>query len=547
MVLTYKRMQPTNAIIDRLEQLNAIGIALSAERDPTRLLEQILVGAKELTNADGGTVYRVSEDGQHLHFEIIRNDSLNLAMGGTSGMPISFPPVPLILADGQPNHSSVVAHTVLNRATVNIADAYRAEGFDFSGTRAFDQRTGYRSTSFLTVPMANHENEIVGVLQLINARDDAGQVVSFSAADQKLAESLASQAATAATKHELIEGMRELFESFIKLIATAIDEKSPYTGGHCRRVPELTMMLAEAAHRITVGPLASFTMTDADRYELRIAGWLHDCGKITTPEWVMDKATKLSAIHDRIDLLATRFACAKAQAEVAMLRAIAAGGDPRTLTAMRDDAARQLDDDLAFLRRANTGSEFMRPEDQQRVRNLARRTWIAPDGTVQPLLTADEIKHLTIAKGTLTEDERKIINHHIVATIRMLESLPYPKHLKRVPEFAGGHHERMDGRGYPKGLTRTEMSVQARAMGIADVFEALTAGDRPYKKAFTLSQALAILGKMKLEGHLDPDLFDVFIRERVWQQYAERFLPTEQIDAVDPMAIPGFTGLVPTP
>ena len=528
-------------LIQRLEHLNAIGIALSAERDPTRLLEQILVGAKELTNADGGTVYRVSEDGQSLRFEIIRNDTLKLAMGGTSGMPISFPPVSLV-RDGEQNHSSVVAHAVLTRSTVNIADAYRAEGFDFTGTRAFDQRTGYRSVSFLTVPMANHENEIVGVLQLINARDADGHVVPFSAADQKLAESLASQAATAATKHELIEGMRELFESFVKLVATAIDEKSPYTGGHCRRVPELTMMLAEAASRTTTGPLASFTMSDADRYELRIAGWLHDCGKVTTPEWVMDKATKLSAIHDRIDLVATRFACAKAQAEITTLRAVAGGADPRASQAACDDAVRQLDEDLVFLRKTNTGGEFMKPEDQQRVRDIARRTWTAPDGTVQPLLTTDEVKNLVIAKGTLTDDERKIINHHIVATIRMLESLPYPKHLKRVPEYAGGHHERMDGRGYPKGLTIDEMSVQARVMGIADVFEALTAGDRPYKKAFTLSQALNILGKMKLDGHIDPNLFDVFVRERVWQEYATRFLSGEQVDVVDLAKIPGFGG-----
>ena len=197
-------------------------------------------------------------------------------------------------------------------------------------------------------------------------------------------------------------------------------------------------------------------------------------------------------------------------------------------------------DDLAFLRRCNTGGESMRPEDQARVRAIAERTWLAMDGTRQPLLTADEVDNLCIAKGTLLPREREIINHHIVATIRMLESLPFPRHLRRVPEFAGGHHERMDGKGYPKRLTRTEMSVQARVMGIADVFEALTAGDRPYKKAMTLSQALAILGRMRQDGHIDPDLFDVFVRSRVWLDYARRFLRPEQIDDVDMAAIPGF-------
>jgi len=530
-------------LIDRLQQLNAIGIALSSEADPERLIEQILLGAKELTGADAGTVYQMAEDGRSLTFQIIRNDTLGLAMGGSSRLPITFPPVPLYRADGSPNHASVVAHAVLSRSTVNIADAYRAEGFDFSGTRTFDERTGYRSVSFLAVPMENHEGEIIGVLQLINARDDSGQVVPFAVADQKLAESLASQAATALTKHELIGGMRALFEAFIKLIATAIDEKSPYTGGHCRRVPELTMLLAEAAAQAAHGPLADFQMSDADRYELKIAAWLHDCGKVTTPEWVIDKATKLSAITDRIEIIATRFAAAKAQAEVIYCRGLLAGGDARALKASYTIVVTELTEALEFLRRMNTGAEYMQPEHQQQVRDLGQRTWIGPDDEIQPLLTSDEVRHLTIAKGTLTEDERKIINHHIVATIRMLESLPYPKHLRRVPEFAGGHHERMDGRGYPKGLTRDQMSVQARVMGIADIFEALTARDRPYKKAYTLSQALTILGKMKLDGHIDPDLFDIFIASRVWLTYAERFLDAEQLDEVVVENLPGYATL----
>jgi hypothetical protein len=284
-------------------------------------------------------------------------------------------------------------------------------------------------------------------------------------------------------------------------------------------------------------------MSEGDRLELRLAGWIHDCGKITTPEWVMDKATKLSALHDRISVVETRFAALKRDAEISMLRAIIAGTDRGAAETIHKAECARLDDDLAFLRRTNIGGEAMRPEDQQRVRDLAARTWTAPDGTTQPVLSADEVKHLTIAKGTLTPEERGIINHHIVATIRMLEALPYPKHLRRIPEFAGGHHERMDGKGYPKGLKREQMSVQARVMGIADVFEALTAGDRPYKKAMPLSQALTILGRMKLDGHIDPDLFDVFINDGVWLDYAKRFLPPEQIDAVDVTRLPGYQPL----
>jgi hypothetical protein len=303
------------------------------------------------------------------------------------------------------------------------------------------------------------------------------------------------------------------------------------------------MMLAEAAARAPRGAIAGFTMSERDRYELRIAGWLHDCGKITTPEWVMDKATKLSALYDRISLVETRFAALKRDAEITMLRAVVAGAERSASEATYKTECARLDDDLTFLRRINFGGEAMRPEDQQRVRDLATRTWTAPDGTTQPILSVDEVKHLTIAKGTLTPEERGIINHHIIATIKMLEALPYPKHLRHIPEFAGGHHERMDGKGYPKGLKREQMSVQARVMGIADVFEALTAGDRPYKKAMPLSQALTILGRMKLDGHIDPDLFDVFINEGVWLDYAKRFLPPEQIDAVDVTTLPGFQSL----
>jgi HD-GYP domain-containing protein (c-di-GMP phosphodiesterase class II) len=501
----------------RITLLTEVGLALSTDSNPRELVERILQAAMELTRSDGGTVYTVGVD--RLRFEIIHNQSMGIHAGVSGVRPVPLPDVPLHLGDGLENHASVVAHCVLTGATINIPDAYAAPGFDFAGTRAFDARNNYRTTSVLVVPMRDHEGVITGALQLINARDAGGTSIPFTGADQALVESLASQAATARTKHQLIEDQRELFESFIRLIATAIDEKSPYTGGHCRRVPELTMMLAEAAARTPRGELAGFAMDERDRYELRIAAWLHDCGKITTPEWVMDKATKLSAIHDRIELVATRFAAAAAQ-------------DPLQ--------AAQLADDLAFLRRANTGGEFMRPEDQARVRAIATRTWAALDGTVQPLLSADEVDNLCIAKGTLLPREREIINHHIVATIKMLESLPFPRPLKRVPEYAGGHHERMDGKGYPKGLTRAQMSVQARVMGIADIFEALTAGDRPYKKAMTLSQALAILGRMKLDGHVDPDLFDVFVRERVWLDYAKRFLREEQLDEVDLARIPGF-------
>jgi HD-GYP domain-containing protein (c-di-GMP phosphodiesterase class II) len=516
----------------RLEQLNAIGASLSAERDIDRLLEAILTAAKTITRADGGTLYRVTEE-RTLRFEIVRTSSLKYYLGGTTGNPVPFYPIQLH-KDGKPNHSMVAAYAALTGKTVNIADAYAADGFDFSGTRAFDSKTGYRSKSFLTVPMRNHEREIIGVLQLINAQDPrSGEIVAFSASDQRLAESLASQAAIALTNRMLINQLEQLFESFINLINTAIDEKSPYTGGHCQRVPQLTMMLAEAVNETREGPLAQFSMNDKDRYELKIAGLLHDCGKVTTPVHVVDKATKLETIYDRVHLIDTRFEILKRDVEMECLK--------KTINEKQmRDRLRELDDDRRFLHACNIGGERMRDEDVARVRRIADYRWRDITGHEAKFLTDDEMKNLTIRAGTLTDDERKVINHHIVATIKMLEALPWPRHLTKVPEYAGGHHERMDGKGYPKGLLREQMSVQARCMGIADIFEALTAKDRPYKKGKTLSESLEILGRMKLNNHVDPDLFDIFVRRQVYRRYAEMFLDPEQIDAVDESRIPGY-------
>ena len=537
----------TDDLFRRLEQLNEVGAALSKERDINRLLESILVAAKNITHADGGTLYRMTEERKHLRFEIMRTDTLGIALGGTTGNPITLPDLPLHNEKGEPNNAMVAAYAAINDKTVNIADAYTEAGFDFSGTRKFDAGTGYRSQSFLTVPMKNHENEIIGVLQLINSVDAGTKKVgAFSASDQRLAESLASQAAIALTNRQLISQLEALFESFINLINLAIDEKSPYTGGHCQRVPALTMMLAEAVNDTESGPLADFRMSDKDRYELKIAGLLHDCGKVTTPVHVVDKATKLQTIFDRIHLIDTRFEVLKRDAQIATLsqilesRAAKDSTHEQMLWSECEKTLEKLDEEREFLRRCNIGSEAMRPNDQQRVRDIGtKRKWRNVEAVEANFLSAEEIENLTIRAGTLTAAERETINHHIVATIKMLEQLPWPSHLKNVTEYAGGHHERMDGKGYPKGLTRDQMSVQARIMGIADIFEALTARDRPYKQGMKLSQALGILRKFSDGGHIDPDLFRVFVEKKIYQKYAELFLNPHQIDEIDEADILG--------
>jgi HD-GYP domain-containing protein (c-di-GMP phosphodiesterase class II) len=538
-------MHSSDNLIHRLKELNEIGIALSQQRDLDSLLEIILLAAKRITNADAGTLYLYQAEQQILRFEIVRNDTQKTAMGGTSGVAIRYDPVRLYDDEGNPNHAMVVSHAALTGETINIPDAYAAEGFDFSGTKRYDAKHGYRSHSFLTVPMRNHEDELIGVLQLINAWDrKTSAIVPFSVDDQHLLESLASQAAIALTNRRLVKQLEELFEAFVQLINTAIDDKSAYTGGHCDRVPELTMMLAEAVNRTKQGPLKDFVMTDKDRHELKIAGLLHDCGKVTTPVHVVDKATKLQTLFDRIQLVDTRFEVLKRDAEIVMLNELALAGvdEPRASQACENYATQiaQLDADREFLRHCNIGSESMPEAAQQRVRQIATSyQWHNVGGQLSNFLSDNEVENLTIRAGTLTAAEREIINHHIVVTIKMLESLPWPKHLKNVPEYAAGHHERMDGKGYPRGLTGDQMSVQAKVMGIADIFEALTAKDRPYKKGKTLTESLTILGKFKLNGHIDPDLFDVFIREKVYLEYAHKFLTPEQIDEVDLSKISG--------
>lgn len=536
-------------VVARLEELTALSQALSAEPDPERLTERILEAAQRLTNADGGTLYRMNDSGDALDFHIARNESLNLAMGGSSGNPVTLGQVPLRDSDGEPDHHHVASHVALTGQTINIVDAYAEPAFDFSGTRAFDGRTGYRSHSFLTLALRNNEGQVIGVLELINACDPtSGEVTTFSEDDRRFAEALASHSAVVLTQQELIGQQRALFEALIRLIARAIDEKSEHTGAHCQRVPPLTMMIADAAHAAPSGSLADFQVSSDERYELEIAAWLHDCGKVSTPEPVMDKATKLHGMYDRIGDIATRFELVKRDTENAALsERLAAASSRREPASWAEEAtvARTLaaiDADRAFLEKANEGGESMAHADQSRVHRIASAyRWRDAAGGDWPILNDEETANLCIERGTLNEREREIMKDHARLTLEMLEALPYPQGLRQVPDLAGGHHERMDGGGYPRGLVGRDNPCGARMMVIADVFEALTASDRPYKQPNTLSEALKIMGQMNEKQHFDPDLFDVFIRQRVYERYAERYMQPFQLDAVDETSIPGYT------
>lgn len=573
----------------KLERLLRIGITLGGERVGAVLLETILNGAREIAGADGGTFYVVN--GNQLDFSIIHTDSLGIHLGGTADRPANFPPVPLLTEDGRPNLSNIVAHAVHTRRAINVADAYDNADFDFTGPRKFDAITGYRTRSVLTVPLIPRGGDVIGALQLINARDPiTGTVVPFSRESQNFVEALAAQAAVAVDNQNLVEAQNRLLDSIIELIAGAIDAKSPYTGGHCARVPEIARRLAEAATAATEGPFRTFAFTTEDEWrEFRVAAWLHDCGKVTTPDFVVDKATKLETINNRIHEIRTRFEVLWRDAEITYWRNRALGAaDPAALEQTLAATRAALQEEFALVAECNIGGETMSEGRVERLKQIGSRTWVRhfddclglsqeelkrrPPETRRPIpaeerLLADrpdhvvprecpeatipgvnlippphlynfgELYNLSITRGTLTPEERFKINDHIVQTIVMLNRLPFPRHLARVPEYAGAHHETLIGTGYPMGLREAEMSVPARIMAVADVFEALTAADRPYKKAKTLSEALKIMAFMVRDRHIDGDLFDLMVTSGVCHAYAESFLRPDQIDEVDIAAL----------
>ena len=514
--------------MDQIRRLTRIGTALSAERNIERLFEMIVEGAREFTGADGGTLYIMSDDEAELQFAIVQTETLHVRMGGTGGQ-ITWKPVRLQNPDGSPNHGNVSAHAALTGNTINIKDVYDAGYFDFQGTRKFDAQTGYRSKSMLVVPMKNHENDIIGVLQLLNARnEERSEVISFSPECQEMTESLASQAAVALSNNRLIHDLEDLMESFIRAIATAIDEKSPYTGGHVRRAAELTMAIACKINDTKEGIYADIHFSNDQLKELQTAAWLHDVGKVTTPEYVVDKATKLETIYDRIDILRLRFELCGLQAK---LRRLSKEVLSESATAVEEDEIEPiLREEFQFLSEANLGSERMSDEMMGKVRAIAARTWEL-NGKREPLLSPDEVENLNIRQGTLSAREREIIQNHATMTYKILSQLPFPKKLRHVPDYAAAHHETPYGKGYPRGLSAAQLSLQSRILALADVFEALTAKDRPYKKGKTLSEAMHTLEMMVKDGYIDPDLYTLFQKEGIYLDYARRELSPEQIDS----------------
>jgi HD-GYP domain-containing protein (c-di-GMP phosphodiesterase class II) len=571
----------------KLRTLVDLCIEMTREKRQDRILELIVDGAKRLTLADGATLYtRVAED--TLRFEVAKNTSLDIAMGIGGDTSRRLPDLKLWNAEtGVPNRASVVSCAVLDGRTISVSDIYSSTEYDFAGARGFDERMGYRTVSLLTVPLKPFGGDITGALQLINATDPVtGAVVPFDQEVVGFVEALAAQAAVTMENKALADAHRNLMDALVQLIAQAIDAKSPYTAGHCARVPEVALMLARAAAAATDGPFREFNFREEEWREFYLAAWLHDCGKVTTPEYVVDKATKLETIHNRIHEIRTRFEVAKRDRIIRCLEERIRGERPEAeLERERDADLAALDEDFAFVAECNVGGEFMAPEKVGRLKRIAERTWVrtlddrlglshdemrrrpaeAPKLPVLEHLLADKAEHiiahdnpeamdplrkrftlripdqkfnlgeiynLSIARGTLTDEDRFHINNHVVQTILMLEALPFPKDLKRVAEWAGGHHEKLDGKGYPSSLDRNNLSMPARLLALADIFEALTASDRPYKKPKTLSESFKIMSFMVKDQHIDPEVFELFMASGVWDEYARKYLKPSQIDSV---------------
>lgn len=551
-----------------IQRFLEISRTISDEPDFDVLQRRLLDETISTVNAAFGMIYLVTPDAAHLRCTDIRSrgrEDIGVALDDLALKSLSGP----------------IARATSTRKTQLVE--YSDEAVSGTGISKIADSCEEDIAWLVIVPLSNRNGELVGILMLFDDGNVDSGLVEFVTA-------LSGTAAVPLETRQLIEAQKALFEAFIKLIAGAIDAKSSYTGGHCERVPELTNMLARAAQEQSSGPFADFKPDDEEWEAIHVASWLHDCGKVTTPEYIVDKATKLETMHDRIHEIRMRFEVLKRDAWVEYWQKRAEGGDESSLKAALDAELAALDADFEFVAKSNVGGEFMDESDVERLQQIAAKTWTrtlddrlgisqdemlrkeknpSPPLPVQEQLLSDKPEHvferterdrvfadpdnpwgfkleepenlfnrgelynLSIQRGTLTAEDRYKINEHIVQTIVMLNELPFPRHLRKVPEIAGGHHEKMDGTGYPKRLKRDDMSTVARMMAIADIFEALTAVDRPYKKGKTLTQALKIMSFMRNDAHIDPELFELFLKSGVYETYAQKYMRPDQIDEVN--------------
>lgn len=551
-------MPGPNEII--LPDLLALNDSLINDDYPV-IIEKVMRVARKACDADGCFFFSVS-DNKYINLEYSRVNSLNVGISGTENMAF-FPSVFLPDVKNR-SRKAPSEYCALNREIINSPNIFQTTGIDTDLIAKFDDANNYSTISLLAIPLVDRKDNLLGVAQFTNAKDANGKIISFTTEAQKVVLSVCKLITIALENKNQKEAYSQLLESFIEVLARAIDAKSPYTGSHCQRVPIIARLLATAAVQETTGNLKTFEMSPDDWYTLHIASWLHDCGKVTTPEYIVDKATKLETIFNRIHEIRNRFEILRRDAHIEYLQKRLNNIDTKQhLQAEFVAKVKQLEEDFAFVAKCNTGDIELNDRDIARLEQISQiqfvryfnrmlgLSWAERDNVenkdfyVHPArenllqnrkdqifgpYNRGELYNLEIRRGTINKEERDKINEHIVVTIDMLKALPFPKELSKVVEYAGAHHERIDGKGYPNGLTGDQMSVPAKIMAIADIFEALTANDRPYKEPKKLSEVLRIMQQMKHNGHIDPDLYDVFIRSKVYQDYAEQYMDKNQID-----------------
>ncbi len=552
----------------KLDLVTRAGVSFTRERDVANILEITLNTARKLTNSDGGTIYMLHEEfaqdpidpgkiaQRELRFVALQNETMNTFLKGDD---IDMMPPVLLETDGEPNLSNVSAYCANTREMLNFADVYHAEGFSFDGTRAYDEANHYRSKSMLVIPLEDHENNVIGVLQLINRRDSEGEINSYTKEDIELVQSVSFPAAASITTQRLIDEQATLFNAFVTVLAEGLGEKSPHTYNHIRRVAALGEALTASLDKWDEGLYQDIRFSDDDMAEMRLAGWLHDIGKITTPEHIVSKQVKLQFVMDRFEMIAERFSSRLKDLRIAALErkleASQQGADAAELESIEADylaQAKVLEDKLQRLFKANRGGEAIAEETKALIKELADepvhrhfKTDVIIDhgyplvksvtATDEPgaLLDDWETENLLIDRGTLNQTERDEINLHADRSWRWLMALPFPRKQKRLPLYAGAHHEHLNGTGYPNNIAASQMPIQSRILAIADIYEALVANDRPYKEPMKLSVAMDILGKMVKDEKLDGELMRIFLLSGDYMLFAEEHLDPAQIDEVD--------------
>ncbi len=515
--------------IDHINRLTNIGSALSSETDIPNIMHLILEEAIDYTNADGATIYTLSEDKKSLEFQIVYNRTLNIREGGKWGE-VGWKGLPLYDANDQKRLKNLVTYVYHNKTPQVVEDVYEQKLFDNSGTKKVDKSNNYRSKSMIAIPLKNHEDDVLGIIQLINSMSESGKVQSFTKEHVAMLTSLASQAAITLTNRELIGGLESLLHQFVKAIAYALDKKSKHSGYHITRVALLTEMLTKQINDWKSGIFSDINYNDKQVEEISMSGWLHDIGKIITPEFIMDKSTKLETIYDKIHMIEVRFELIQALIDNKIIK-LNAADDQAKITDLKAKSA-LLDSYLEFIRKTNIGGEFLRDENIAKLEEIYKFSFYH-EGRQYRLLTEDELKKLKVRKGTLTGEERKVMEDHVVTTKELLNRLTFPKKFANIPLYASAHHEKLDGSGYSSQLTAEQLPIPARIIATADIFEALTAADRPYKEGKKLSEALKIMSFMSKDNHIDKDIFNLLLDSGLYLKYAEKFVKPEQIDEID--------------